>query len=1022
MPHRTPAVPPPHRGRAIRPSAALAATALTALLAGLTTVPAAAAPARTATAAAHAPATAPRTAAPTAWLPATPQNWPQVVDYTRTPADTVTRGVTHYSETYDTLGGRQHTQVLSVDLGDPDVRVGVVQAGDVLTDPADETVSSMAGRTHAVAGVNGDYFEIHGTGRPIGGVISDGRLMKTPKPGFAAQLGVKPDGSMVMGPETFTGGITDGTASRALTSVNTVNDLASGGITEVTPDLGASTGLTSSTLVLGHGSGGSFTVDSVASGVTAVDRLPAGETGLLGAGAGGDWLASTVHAGDTVALATSLAPDNDLTQLISGVTTLVKDGAVYDDPTGTPPGGTNPETAIGISRDGRHTWMVTLDGRAGESSAFGVTPAQVAGWFVAHGAYTAELFDGGGSTEMVTRRPGDSAVSVANTPSDTGNAERPVGDGVFVYTTATAPGAPAHVVVGGGRPVTTVTGGSVPVAAYATDRLGNPATTTPQVRVVPSSLATWSAGRLIPLRAGTGRVLATAGGVTTSEPLRVVDHLAGLTVTPGTADLAAGATQQFTLSGTTPDGTTVTVPPEAADWSTDAPGLGGTDPHGLFTASTTGGGMATVTAAAAGARATASVAVGYVSSPIDPMSDTATWRLSNNTTGQPATLTAAPGDVPPGSTASGSLRLDYTMPAGTGVKQLVMSCATRLTTRPGPGGQQPAAIGLWVKGDGGGLELAESYLGVDGVRTTLYPTYVTFHGWQLVVAQLPAGLAHPLDISFVDFLAISPSTRVTGTLNVGGLSALYTPRPLPGPVPGTPVRDSSWLRYAETPGTGADTLVAAAGARLTAAQGPAAPGAAALTALAGRLGSAPAAGAQFLGDMSADGAAADLTADSAATAALGVPGHHAVGAGETGGTPENTGFAAVLGATHHAWTAGGADVLVTDSAHGGLLASDAYQSPKEPQYPWIVQQLTDTTARTVVVATALPAYAPDPAHGAQFDDAGRRACWCGCSSAGSRPTRAGTRCWRPAARDGSPNGSPRPTAPRWPRTPAVSPS
>jgi len=28
----------------------------------------------------------------------------------------------------------------------------------------------MAARTHAVAGINGDYFEIHASGRPLGGV------------------------------------------------------------------------------------------------------------------------------------------------------------------------------------------------------------------------------------------------------------------------------------------------------------------------------------------------------------------------------------------------------------------------------------------------------------------------------------------------------------------------------------------------------------------------------------------------------------------------------------------------------------------------------------------------------------------------------------------------------------------------------------------------------------------------------------------------------------------------------------
>ena len=234
---------------------------------------------------------------------------------------TITHGLQHYSETYDTVGGRQHTQVLTADLTDPNLRVGVVEAGDTITDPADETVSSMANRTHAVAGVNGDYFEINGSGRPLGGVITNGKLLKSPKPGFASQLGVRPDGTMVMGPETFTGTITDGSASRALTSVNTVNDVAAGGITEVTSDLGARPGLTGRHPgARPHHATGAFTVDSVQTGVTSraaadhgPDRSARRRRGRPVA------VRHPARGRHRSGLTTQLSPDNDLTQLVSGV-------------------------------------------------------------------------------------------------------------------------------------------------------------------------------------------------------------------------------------------------------------------------------------------------------------------------------------------------------------------------------------------------------------------------------------------------------------------------------------------------------------------------------------------------------------------------------------------------------------------------------------------------------------------------------------------------------------------------------
>ena len=85
------------------------------------------------------------------------------------------------------------------------------------------------------------------------------------------------------------------------------------------------------------------------------------------------------------------------------------------------------------------------DGRLGESAAVGVSPAQVAGYLVAQGAYTALLFDGGGSTEMIARRPGASTTAVMNTPSD--GHERPVANGLFIYTNEKAAGPATSVVI-----------------------------------------------------------------------------------------------------------------------------------------------------------------------------------------------------------------------------------------------------------------------------------------------------------------------------------------------------------------------------------------------------------------------------------------------------------------------------------------------------------------------------------------------------------------------------------------------
>ncbi|KAA2261331.1 hypothetical protein F0L68_17980 [Solihabitans fulvus] len=909
------------------------------------------------------------------WLPATPVNWPVVVDQSRTEDRTVTRGAKTYAETYDTVGGRQHTHVLDLDLSDRNLRLGVVEAGDVLSNPADETVSSMADRTHAVAGVNGDYFEIHASGRPLGGVITGGQLRKSPRPDYNAQLGVRADGSMVIGAQTYTGTITVGGASHELRSVNVVNDLADGAVTRVTPDLGDAGALpATAVLALGHRVGDTLVVDEVRTGLDALPALPAGQEGLLGSGDGGAWLTGHLAPGASVSLAERVAPDGALRELISGATMLVRDGKPYDDPTGTPPGGINPETAVGISEDGRHAVFAVLDGRAGQATATGVSPHEVAGYLIAHGAHSAILLDGGGSTELVARRPGDAAVSVQNSPSD--GTERPVANGIFVYSTAQSAGPASSVVVNDGRPVTTVAGGTIPVPVRATDRLANPATGGTDVRVLPPDLGSWADGRLTLNHAGHGMLVARNGFAFGAQPLTVVDRLDSLTVDPAAPDVNNGGNVQLTLRGTgswwhTP----VEIPPDAASWTVDQPALGGVDATGKFVAADTGSGLVTVTATVGGASATATVAVGKQAKLADDLSDVATWRL-RNTTGVPAALSLDTGALPPGVQAPGSLRLDYTMPAGAGVKQLVLSSTKPIELPRADNGQNPTGIGLWVRGDRSGIQLAESYLQVDGAAVTMYPTKVTWQDWRFVVADLPPGLKYPLRLSFLDFLSISPSRTTTGTLNVSALQALYSPRPIVAPtyvpIPANP----PWLHYSQDAAAfrpGGATLLVGDDAHLLAGD-PESAGSHVLDAVGRRIATlAPQAKpvvTQALGDMSDNGDAANLDFAKGKLAALGVPFHDAVGNHEIGqgATPENQNFRATFGDTQYAYTQGAARVVVTDSAHGSLLSSDPFQSPARPQYPWLVDELTNSTSPTVLLVTHMPAYDPHPLADSQFSD------------------------------------------------------
>ena len=310
--------------------------------------------------------------------------------------------------------GSGNTLVLNADLTLGGVRTGVVAANDTIAQPnalanqhfpqtapappnliADEVVSSMANRTGAIAGVNGGFFDndkgpVPGgstdpfTGQPCGGVVRDGRILKSPPPGYQANLAVHADGSLSIGAVGFVGAVVHGTDVFPLASINTLGDGGPQppcpkafaepthglGITLLTPDLGpltlqngANPGIhyviDDAVLVRAHRAGLTTVVDSMTPGPFAsLPQLAPNEVALLGSqsatpGTGGSWLAR-LSAGDLIATPYSLL-DPTVTQLVTG-STVLESGGQLAPPNSFPPHGANAETIMGLSADGKHPY------------------------------------------------------------------------------------------------------------------------------------------------------------------------------------------------------------------------------------------------------------------------------------------------------------------------------------------------------------------------------------------------------------------------------------------------------------------------------------------------------------------------------------------------------------------------------------------------------------------------------------------------------------------------------------------
>ena len=346
-------------------------------------------------------------------------------------------------------------QILHADLTKLTLNPTYLHPGTVT---ARARLTRLARRNGAVAGVNGDFFDIGDTDAPLGIGVDAGKLVHGPATGWNRAVGFDTDGPgtrarlariRLAGTVRLPDGRTLDT-----TNLNSPN-IAAGGIGIYTPRWGTEDRSQVAVAPRLHrirtrtvGSGESVRLrqdgesappvrrarfEVVLSHGVVIARRPdpggaieAGTRVLLGAGAGAKALAS-LRVGDQVAVDYRAASPIDAEVGITGNVIMLRDGAVV-----APPSELHPRTAIGISADGTRIWLVTIDGRS--DASVGMRYARLAKLLRSLGADDALNLDGGGSTTMVARMPGDATVSVRNNPSD--GAQRPVPNGLGFVSTA----------------------------------------------------------------------------------------------------------------------------------------------------------------------------------------------------------------------------------------------------------------------------------------------------------------------------------------------------------------------------------------------------------------------------------------------------------------------------------------------------------------------------------------------------------------------------------------------------------
>ncbi|GAC1388130.1 MAG: hypothetical protein NVSMB31_01590 [Vulcanimicrobiaceae bacterium] len=678
--------------------------------------------------------------------PHPPVPFPQIITNALS-SEFVAPGVNYAEYDLQTKDGPLAIHIVEVDLREPTVRIDTVLASDALV-TSGETPSAMAVRTGAIAGINGDYFDIGNTNVPLGIVVRAGQLLRTPNTHSAFAL--TRDRHILMTPLAFSGNALVGTIPIALSGIN--DWPPRDGVTLLTPVFGtvpAAPGVTIARLTPLDITGANtarYRIESVQP-----DDQPFPRGYALAISASASQVLGTPQIGDVVTLSQTSTPSLDtFAAALGGGPLLLHNGDRFyeaDAPAQSEGRSRIPISAAALTRDG-NLLLVQVDGRQPFHS-IGLTRNEFTSFLIALGASEAVSFDGGGSSALVARRLGERNPSLRNTPSD--GSERVVADGLFIYSDAPI-GPPARLVI---HPtvVRAFAGASIPLLSAVTDRAGHlvtPPAAPLRAHVIPSALGHLdSSSQFIAGNTnGSGTLFAQRGSLTTELPLTVYEHVARLSIAPRHFNLPAGGSARFTVQAFDQHGFRVAVP-DRINWSASH---GHIDSSGTYVAADQN---ATIQARLGESIALEEVSVGQHDVEFQMGTQ---WHFTSTPADQP-------GEVRLGAPCPFCIELQYDF---TDVEHGATMVGDRLLP------EQAIGLKFDVLGDGNGEVLRLSLINAINERIFLTIGRVSWHGWETKEIAFPPSLAVPARLHTIYVLNAlnSAPIHVAGSIAIRNVRAI----------------------------------------------------------------------------------------------------------------------------------------------------------------------------------------------------------------------------------------------------------
>lgn len=474
--------------------------------------------------------------------------------------------------------------VIEVDLTDPYVSLNVM-SGKNNTIGQRDSILNMAKANGAVAAINADVFVMDKEGAPMGAQVSGGVIMSSPASlkgmyAFSVTKDRKPSIDLY----TFDGTVT--AADGATFPIQGLNE------SSYNPETYAATyshvdrmyiytsawggaerpvaSATKPTEVLVRGG----IVEAISVNAALPGSVPADGYILRTHGKAATYVQEHLKVGEPVTADYSLVSQttkakvdpSTLEFLVGGHTLLVNNGAASAfsrDVSGVSGYSYTSRSGVGYSKDGKKVYLITSE-RYGTNT--GLTLKELQQIMVQLGVDKGVNLDGGGSTTMIERPLGTTALKLAHS-TQTGTTQRLVANGIGVFTSAPQ-GSLKGISVSGSELLFVGQPASYSLKGY--DTYYNPIAVDNASAVWSSSnaIGTFSGNVFTPTKTGKTSLNVKSGAITTAYEVEVVgkDQVAALSINNPTGSLAVGATTSVPLTIKLKNGNSYNLTGDSVKW------------------------------------------------------------------------------------------------------------------------------------------------------------------------------------------------------------------------------------------------------------------------------------------------------------------------------------------------------------------------------------------------------------------------------------------------------------------------